>query len=552
MISEPEALLAVRDLRVDFPGRIAVAGIDFDVRPGETLGLMGESGAGKTMTALALLGLVPSPGRITGGHVLWRGRDLLSLPEPELRRVRGREIGMIFQDPVAALHPLFRVDEQVAEAIRAHAPGTSRPQALGRAIAMLVSLGVPLARVRHSPYPHQWSGGMCQRALLAMAVINRPALLVADEPTTALDATTQAQVLQLLERLQSESPTAILLITHDLSVIAETADRVAVMQEGRVVEIGAVSQVFDQPAHPYTARLIEDARRSRRSARSRAQNGPALSAERLRVCYPIRGRNEVVCAVDEVSLSIADGETLGLVGESGAGKSSMARAMVRLTEAESGRILLGGADLTAMRGGELRRARAGIQIVFQNPYASLNPRRTAGESVAEPLRIHERYGAEGPARVARALQTVGLSPEHARRFPRQLSGGERQRVAIARALVLSPRVLILDEPVSSLDAPTRRGILDLLVTLQATQRIAYLFISHDLEVVGALSHRIAVMHRGRIVETGSVEEIMLRPGHPHTRALLAAQPARHPRDRGKLKRLAFGGDYGVAAGDSSK
>ena len=553
-MTAPEPLLEVQDLMVEFPRGAAVAGTSFDVRPGEILGLMGESGAGKTMTALSILRLIPSPGRITGGRILWRGRNLLGFSQAELRATRGREIAMIFQDPAAALHPMLRVDAQVAEAIRAHAPGTSRREALDRATDALVGLGVPLARVRQAPFPHQWSGGMCQRAMLAMAVVNRPSLLVADEPTTALDGITQARVLGILERLRNESKTAILLITHDLSVIAEAADRVAIMRDGRVVEIGEVARVFDEPQHPYTAHLVEQSRRPALRIPRLTGGIPALSADNVQVRYRARsGRDSEAVAVDDVSLAVAAGETLGLVGESGAGKSSLARAIIRLTDCEHGTVRVAGADLMAMRGEELRRTRADIQIVFQNPYASLNPRRTVGANVAEPLRIHDRFGADGASRVTRALESVGLSAGHARRLPRQLSGGERQRAAIARALVLSPRILILDEPVSSLDAPTRQGILSLLIELQSEHDMAYLFISHDLEVIRAMSHRIAVMYRGRIVETGTAENIMLRPHHPYTRALVASQPARHPRDRGRLIGVAAAEeDYRRAGRDSNR
>ena len=545
-----EPLLVVEDLVVEFaatrgtatrgtathetarPDRCAVVnGAHLEIRPGEILGLIGASGAGKTMTALSLLRLLPAGGRVTGGRALWRGRDLLALPEPELRAVRGREIGMIFQDPIAALHPLLRIDAQVAEAICAHAPHTRWRDAMERATALLCELGVPLERVRSAPYAHQWSGGMCQRAMLAMAIVNGPALLIADEPTTALDAVTQAQVLRLLKELQMRSPIAILLITHDLSVIAESADRVAVMEAGRVIEVGTVAEILDHPTEPGTMRLVARPRPRAPRGASADSGAVTLTADALRVTYRVRG-DKAVHAVTDLSLSVAEGETLGLVGESGAGKSSLARALVRLTPLESGRVMLRGEDLTAMEGATLQRARREVQIVFQNPYASLNPRRTVGASIAEPLRIQRQFGADGPAQVMRALESVGLPGTFADRYPRQLSGGERQRVAIARALVLSPRILVLDEPVSSLDGPTRESILALLLQLQEDRGLGYLFISHDLEVVCRIAHRVAVMQQGRIVEVGTAEAVHDRPTHPYTRELLAARPSRDYRVAG--------------------
>ena len=549
MSAAPTPLLEVRDLVVRFPaprgGRRTpaahageeeppvVAGVSFDVRPGETLGLIGESGAGKTLSALSLLRLVPRPGRITAGSIQWRGRELLSMPEAELRTLRGGEIGMIFQDPVAALHPMLRIDEQVAEALLTHAPETPRSAAMGRAAELLEHLGVPAARIRHAPYPHQWSGGMCQRAMLAMAIANRPALLIADEPTTALDAATRDDVLGLLERLREEFSLAILLITHELEIVARMADRVAVMQQGRIVDTGPVRELLERPSHPYTAELVARARpraarvdrvRARTDGRSAAElpspeRAVALAASNLRVTYRIPGSRELVHAVEDASLTVQAGETVGLVGASGAGKSSLARALLRLTPVERGTIRLGSTDLTSLSGAALRRARAEIQIVFQNPYASLNPRRTVGESIAEPLRIHGRYGRDGTARVATLLEEVQLPAAYATRFPQELSGGERQRVAIARALVLEPRVVVLDEPVTSLDAATRTGILDLLEALQEKTGVGYLFIAHDLDVIRRLAHRVLLMSSGTLAQwedkapsTGRVAAPAVPPG----------------------------------------
>lgn len=546
MSSHSAPLLQVEDLEVSFPGAGArrrdphqpvVSGVHFAIRRGETLGLIGASGAGKTMTALAILGLVPAPGRITAGRIVWRGRDLVGVERGAMRAVRGREIGMVFQDPSAALHPMLRIDFQVAEAIRAHQPGTGWSEALARATELLEGLGVARVRIRHAPYPHQWSGGMCQRAMLAMALANGPDLLIADEPTTALDATNQAQVLGLLEQRREESGAALLLVSHDLAVIAEMADRVVVMQGGRVVETGTARQIFDHPAHPHTSRLIEQAPRPLTRPVHRPRGATVLSAEQLKVVYRTNGHPGFIRAVDDVSLVVSAGETLGVVGESGAGKSSLARALLRLSKTSSGEIRVGELALSRLAGTALQRARARIQIVFQNPFASLNPRRTVGETLAEPLRIHGHHGDGSAGQVTAALNAVGLPAAFANRFPRQLSGGERQRVAIARALVLAPQVLVLDEPVSSLDAPTRQGILDLLVRLQAELGLGYLFISHDLAVIREVADRVAVMYHGRIVESGAVRDVVGQPRHPYTRELLAAQLARHPRDRGRLRHL---------------
>lgn len=555
MTTQQAALLSVRDLSVEFTGArrggptvdrrpAAVAGASFDVHAGETLGLIGASGAGKTLTALALLRLLPSAARVGGGTVHWRGRDLLTLQRPEMRAVRGAEIGMIFQDPVTALHPTLRIDEQVAEALRTQSPQRTWREAIDRAHEVLEHLGVSRAQLRHAPYAHQWSGGMCQRAMLAMALVNRPALLIADEPTTSLDALSQAQVLRLFERIREEYAVAVLLISHDLSVIAEVADRVAVMHEGRVVEVGPTSQLFDHARHPQSQRLLAEASRpmARPTPAPVHLGATALVAERISVRYRPRGglvlgrgaqRSDAVDAVRELTLTVAAGETLALVGESGAGKSSVARALLRLTDLAGGHVRLDGTDVATLRGVGLRQARAGLQLVFQNPYASLNPRRSVAESIAEPLHVHGRFRTEGAALVSEAIGLVGLSPGHGERLPQQLSGGERQRVSLARALVLRPRVIVLDEPVSSLDAPSRRSILELLLSLQARFGFGYLFISHDLDLVHRLAHRIAVMYRGSIVESGSAD-LVQRPLHPYTEALVAARPARHPRERGRL------------------
>jgi peptide/nickel transport system ATP-binding protein len=514
------ALLEVRDLVVELgprePRTRALDGVSFEVRPGETLGLIGASGSGKTTAALAVLGLLPGGARASGS-VRWRGRELLGLPPAALREVRGAEIALVPQDPMGALHPLWRVDRQVAEAVRAHRPRTSRREALGRARALLERMGIPRSRLAESGYPFEWSGGMRQRALIAMAVANRPGLLIADEPTTALDATTQAAVLALLRQVQRESGAAMLLISHDAAVVRAMADRVVTMRDGRVVgPAPAGGEPAARPApppRPEPARLV-------------APRGEVLRVEGLRVRYRLRGRGwgrrAWLHAVENVGFELAPAETLAVVGASGSGKSSLARALVRLEEPAAGSVVLGGRDLTRLAGPALRRARAGIQIVFQDHTASLNPRRRVGASILEPLRAQGRLprgGGEG--RAAELLEAVGLPAAFADRLPYQLSGGERQRVAIARALALRPQVLVLDEPVTSLDADARGAILRLLRDLQAEHGIAYLLIAHDLRLVRDVAHRTAVMQDGRFVEIGETAALFTAPAHPCTRRLLA-------------------------------
>ena len=562
-------LLQIRDLAVTFDGPDggveALRGIDLEVRHGEVLGLIGESGSGKTVTALAVLGLLPAAsGRVVRGRATWLGRKLLGLPERELRRIRGGEIGVIFQDPLTSLHPSYRVVDQIAEAIRAHATDVSRAGAARRATELLDRVGVPAGRVHRAPYPHQWSGGMRQRAMIAMALANSPRLLIADEPTTALDVTIQAQILDLLRHSLRDTGASALLITHDLSVVAELADRVAVMHAGRIVETRSSRDLFATPRHPRTRELLaEHARLVGRTGRAgtaapadratstsgsaaQKRDGPALRVTGLVVEYSLErwGRRAATLrAVDGVTFELRREETLALVGESGCGKSTLARTLLRLQEPSAGRVFVGEREVTQAAGRRLRSLRREIQIVFQDPYASLNPRRTVGEALAAPLRAHGLFAARGGwAWVHELLAMVELDAAFVDRFPYQLSGGQRQRVGIARALALQPRVLILDEPVSSLDASIRARILALLAALQRRLGLSYLLIAHDLSLVRAVAHRVAVMYLGRLVEIGWTPEVFERPAHPYTKALLSAIPVADPGRRGRRLRIVLEGE----------
>ena len=592
--------------------------VSFDVAAGETLGLVGESGCGKTVTSLAVMGLIPSAnGRISSGSVLFEGRDLLRVSAEELRQVRGDRIAMVFQEPMTSLNPSFTVGQQISFAVRAHRQ-VSKATAMTRAVEILDRVGIPDAPRRVDDYPHTFSGGMRQRAMIAMALACDPDLLIADEPTTALDVTVQAQILELLRSLKDELGMAMLFVTHDLGVVADICDRVAVMYAGQMVEQAPTDRLFVRPRHPYTEGLLASmpqwsvpgqplavipgkvppagqmptgcrfrsrcsysvaacesavalvevdaeatvrcARRDELSLRGAPsqlsvpvvaetlRREPLLVVKGLRREFPVtsgllrrvRGR---VKAVDGIDLDVGAGETVGLVGESGSGKSTVARLVLRLIEPTSGEVVVDGHDLSTLRGRDLRRARAEMQMVFQDPYSSLDPRMSIGRSVGEPLEIHQHSNrSDRDKRVAELLQLVGISPHLAGRLPHEFSGGQRQRIAVARALALEPKLLVCDEPVSALDVSTQSQVINLLADLQDRLGLAYLFIAHDLSVVRHLSHRIAVMYLGRIVETGPADEVYQRPTHPYTEALLSAIPIADPVRQHQRKRIVLRGE----------
>ncbi|CAH0194701.1 ABC transporter ATP-binding protein [Roseomonas sp. CECT 9278] len=519
-------LLRVENLTVAFGAKRVVEGASFTVDPGQSVALVGESGSGKSVTALSCLGLLPSAGSNPAGRITLDGVDVLGAPERELRRLRGGVAGMVFQEPMTSLNPLHTVGRQVGEAITLHQP-MAGDALRARIIELLRRAGFPKAEERLGAYPHQLSGGQRQRVMIAAALANDPKLLIADEPTTALDVTIQAQILELLEQLKRELGMALLLITHDLNIVKKHADHVVVMKDGRAVEQGAVSRVFATPAHDYTRMLLAT---EPRGAPAPVADGAAeiMHGDDIKVRFPIRRgvmRRVVaeVKAVDGVTLGVREGETVGLVGESGSGKTTLGLAMLRL-ESSEGAIRFEGASIQGLTRAALRPLRRRMQIVFQDPYGALSPRMSVAEIVGEGLAVHEPglTAAQRHAAVATALEEVGLDPVMAERYPHEFSGGQRQRIAIARALVLKPRFLVLDEPTSALDVSVQAQVVDLLRGLQAKHRLAYLFISHDLRVVRAMAHRIIVLKDGRVVEQGEAARVVEAPRQAYTRALMAA------------------------------
>jgi peptide/nickel transport system ATP-binding protein len=518
-------LLSVERLALDIAGMPILNDVGFQILEGEVFGLVGESGSGKSMTALALMGLLPHGARVSAGSAAFGGRDLLRLTEREMCALRGREMAMIFQEPMTALNPVQTIGDQVAETLVVHGLA-SRAEAARVARERLDRVGLPAADFPLSRYPHELSGGQRQRVCIAMAVALRPKLLIADEPTTALDVTTQAQILELLRDLVRDEGMALMLITHDLAVVSGLADHVAVMREGRVVEADRTEALFRRRGHPYTRKLFAASEHVPARA-ARTTERVLLSVEGVVRRYPLPRRSILgprprFTAVDGVSLTVREGESVGLVGESGCGKSTLARAILGLEPVQGGRIVLDGDEVVAPHVPDSLRRR--MQVVFQDPYGSFNPRHRVGRLVAEPFHLYREAPEDREARIDRALADVGLAPADKEKYIHEFSGGQRQRIAIARALVTRPKLIVLDEAVSALDVRVRAQVLDLLAELQAAYALSYLFISHDLHVVRAITDRVHVMRKGRVVEDGPTAEVFDAPQHDYTRALIAATP----------------------------
>ncbi|MEV5746917.1 ABC transporter ATP-binding protein [Actinoallomurus sp. NPDC052308] len=531
--------LAIEDLSVSFAGSSAkvraVDGVSIRVNPGEIVAVVGESGSGKSVTSMSTLGLLP-PTATVRGSVRVGGVDVTTLDGPALRAVRGSEIAMVFQEPMTALNPAFTVGWQVAEALRLHIDGLSRKQALDRAAELLETVGIRDARRRLGQYPHELSGGLRQRVMIAMAIACEPKVLIADEATTALDVTVQAEILDLLRDLRDRFGTAMLVITHNMGVVADIADRVVVMYQGQVVEEAPVEELFANPRADYTKRLLSAVPRLKPrgdeptgepavAGEPAAPGEAALAIENLVVQFRGKGGTKVR-AVDDVSLTVAKGEVLGLVGESGSGKSTLGRAAIGLITPASGTVRLLGDSLTGARGSALRRLRRRCGIVFQDPASSLDPRMTVGDCIAEPLVINKIGGRD--ERIVALLESVRLDPAVRFRYPHELSGGQRQRIGIARALALDPDLVIADEPTSALDVSVQAAVLDVFLELQARLGFACLFITHDLAVVGLVSDRVAVLNQGELVEEGPRDEVLFDPREAYTRRLISSAPVPDP------------------------
>ncbi len=525
-------LLRIANLGVNFRGDqgkvAAVKNVSFDIGLGETVALVGESGSGKSVTALSILQLLPYPAAThsKGSSVVFKGRELMGAEPRELRDVRGDQISMIFQEPMTSLNPLHTVEKQINETLFLH-KGMNRDQARARTLELLKLVGIPDAVKRLSAYPHELSGGQRQRVMIAMALANEPDLLIADEPTTALDVTIQAQILNLLKELQAKLGMAMLLITHDLGIVRKMADKVCVMTQGEIVEQGDEEAIFENPQHPYTQRLLAAEPKGRPIAA--APDAPVvMQGDDVKVYFPIKKgvlkrTVDYVRAVDGISVTVRQGHTVGVVGESGSGKTTLGLALLRLLSSQ-GAIRFDGRTIEGLDSKELRPLRRSMQVVFQDPYGSLSPRMSIGQIVAEGLKIHGMGDSEDAreAMIIDALTEVGIDPESRHRYPHEFSGGQRQRIAIARAMVLKPRFVVLDEPTSALDMSVQAQIVDLLRELQQRHELAYLFISHDLKVVRALADEVIVMRDGKVVEQGAAERIFDAPEAAYTQALMKA------------------------------
>ncbi len=575
-VGKHEPVLSVRGLTtsflVDGAWKPVVDDVSFDVHPGETVAIVGESGSGKSVTSLSIMRLLQKDTSRIEGSISLASRELLTLSENEMRRIRGNEIAMIFQEPMTSLNPLFTIGDQISEALLCHSQ-MSKADARAETVRLLEKVRIPSAASRFDEYPHRFSGGMRQRVMIAMALASRPKLLIADEPTTALDVTIQGQILDLIKTLQEEESTSVLFITHDMGVVAEISDRTVVMFRGKQVETGQTADIFRQSKHPYTRALlsavpvlgsmqgyqrplrfpiVDDATGFAEKPVEVADtvdniDVPVLEVKGLTKRFEIysgfmsrlSGR---VHAVENVSFTLRKGETLSLVGESGCGKSTTGRAIMRLTEPDSGEVLVEGQNILSLGRQSMREMRRTVQMIFQDPYASLNPRMTVGAAIAEPY-IEHRLGSARDAKnvVADMLEKVGLTPDMAKRYPHEFSGGQRQRICIARALALKPKVIVADESVSALDVSIKAQVINLMLDLQESLDLAFLFISHDMAVVERVSHRVAVMYLGEIVEIGPRSSVFENPQHGYTRKLMAAVPVPDP-DRRKTRLSSEGGE----------
>ncbi|EQM31042.1 dipeptide ABC transporter ATP-binding protein [Rhodococcus erythropolis] len=528
MSTTEEQLLSVTDLQIAYGAEPAVSGVSFTVGRGEVVAVVGESGSGKSTTAHAILGLLAGSGHVTGGTVEFEGEQIGSYSDRAWQRIRGARIGLVPQDPTTSLNPVTRIGDQVAEVLRIHGLADRRKARLD-AVEVLERAGIDRPEIRARQYPHELSGGMRQRVLIGIALVANPALIIADEPTSALDVTVQRRILDHLDERIAESGAAVLLITHDLGVAADRADRILVMQGGRIVESGRTADILDNPRHEYTKKLLDSAPSLSSGPVDRPvrqDTSPLLTLTGITKRFNV-GRGSSITAVNEVSLTVPRGQTVSLVGESGSGKSTTARIAVRLEQADAGTISFDGHDITRVKGSDLRELRRKIQLVYQNPYASLDPKLSVQDIVAEPLRAFKVGGrSQQQSRAAELLDQVALPEQFLSRKPAELSGGQRQRVAIARALALKPDLLVLDEPVSALDVSVQAQILALLDELQRELGLTYLFISHDLAVVRQISDVVGVMQAGRLLEIGTTTEIFDNPRNEYTRTLLDAIPGR--------------------------
>jgi len=526
-------LLSVRDLTIALPAGgdrpHAVSGVTYDLHAGEILCIVGESGSGKSMSANAIMGLLPPYLKPQGGQILFKGRDLLAQDENTLLSMRGKDMAMVFQEPLSALNPVMTVGEQIAEVMRVHGayPGEARNR---RVLELLEFVGLPdPATLTHS-YPFRLSGGQRQRVVIAMALALEPALLIADEPTTALDVTTQAQILALIKRIQAEKGMGVMFVTHDFGVVAEIADRVAVMEKGVLVEMGTAQQVLNHPQHPYTRRLISAVPHGRAKERQADAAETVLEVRDLRKTYVSGGglfsKKRVVNAVDGVSFRVQRGQTLGIVGESGSGKSTIGKCLLKLTGIDGGELLFDGQDIARLSERQFRPLRSDVQMIFQDPFASLNPRHTVGRIITDGPVANGVPLAQAQVRGRELLQLVGLEPSAFDRYPNQFSGGQRQRIGIARALALEPKLLVADESVSALDVSVQAQVLELLADLQKRLNIGLIFITHDLRVAAQICHHVIVMHKGRVVESGPPDQIFDAPRHEYTQRLIAAVPGK--------------------------